>query len=110
MLEDISMVPFAIFDLWHAFRVASLDTPWRTRLVVGHKKAERKQFLVSVLIMVLITGTLRSECGAHLNHPGMLDTWSSDIMDIMYLRATRTTCTEFQSDMENPIYANLGRK
>lgn len=40
-------------------------------------------FLVSVLTMILITGTLRSEWGAHLNHPGMQDAWSSDVMDVM---------------------------
>lgn len=67
-------------------------------------------FLVSVLTMILITGTLRSEWGPHLNHPGMQDTWSSDIMDVMSLRATRTTSKGFQSDVQNPIYANPGRK
>lgn len=101
MLKGISIVPLATFDLWCASAVGSLNSSQRTDLVVGSK--------LNTVLCFCFDNDLdyRTEWGPHLYHPRMQNIWSSDYME---LRATRTTCKGFWSDVQNPIYANTVRK
>lgn len=67
MLKSLSIVPLAIFDLWCASAVGSLNSSQRTDLVLGSKMDAVPCFCFDHDL------NYRAEWGPDLNHPSRQD-------------------------------------